>query len=141
MGNLCIKCNTIHIFFFITLLHELICIYKKTNIYNNAITFTKNNDFKLSNGTKHVHQSKLYLEHAHWRKGFLQLLLLKVCESFLLRQSKKTCSVLWSVWASFAFLQRRRSNKYCFEEVKLISYIQLLSLMCQSANLVWNIVV
>ena len=32
-------------FFFITLLHELLCIYKTTNIYNNAMV----EDFKLQN--------------------------------------------------------------------------------------------
>ena len=31
--------------FLITLLHELLCIYQKTNIYNNAIV----EDFKIQN--------------------------------------------------------------------------------------------
>ena len=33
--------------FFITLLHELLCIYKKTNIYNNAMI----GDFKIQNAS------------------------------------------------------------------------------------------
>ena len=35
----------LYIYFFITLLHKLLCIYKKTNIYNNAMI----EDFKIQN--------------------------------------------------------------------------------------------
>ena len=37
---------------------------------------------------------KLQQHHTRWRKSFLQLLLLKVFDSFLFRQSNKTCSIL-----------------------------------------------
>ena len=40
----------------------------------------------------------------------MQLLLLKVCESFLLRQSTKTCSILWSKRIVFSFLGKREEN-------------------------------
>ena len=46
-----------------------------------------------------------------WDRLFLQLLLLKACETFLFRQCRKVCSILWSVSVFFAFLEKRRSNK------------------------------
>ena len=46
-------------------------------------------------------------------KGFLQLPLLKVCGSFLFRQSKGTSGILWSVRVFVAFLQVRTQNIYC----------------------------
>ena len=67
-----------------------------------------------------IHRSKLYHWHAHLQKTFLQLLLLKVCETFIFRQSKKLCSILWSIWVFFAFLEKRRSNRYCLWEVNLV---------------------
>ena len=33
-------------------------------------TFRKNNIFQLSHGTKHIHQSKMHLQHTHRRKIF-----------------------------------------------------------------------
>ena len=68
----------------------------------------------------------------------MQLLLLNFCEFLLLWQCKKTWNVLWSVWVFFAFLKKRRPNKYCLWEVNLIkfnSYMQIFSLICQSVNL------
>ena len=52
---------------------------------------------------------------------FVQLLLLKVCESFLLRQSKKTCSILWSAQIFFSFLGKREENLI---QVNLFLYIK-----------------
>ena len=52
----------------------------------------------------------------HSRKSFSSLLFLKVCESFQFRQSKNTCSALWSVWMFFAFLDKRRPNTCCLWE-------------------------
>ena len=40
---------------------------------------------------KNIHRSKLHLQYTHWRKSFLLLLLLKVCESFQFGQSKESC--------------------------------------------------
>ena len=74
-------------------------------------------------------------------KKFFVAAFLKVCESFLLRQMDKTCSALWSLWVLFAFLEKRRPNKYCLREVNLVSCMQIFSLICQCVNLVWNIVV
>ena len=61
----------------------------------------KGNILQLSHGIKNIYQSNSYQEHTHWTEGFPQLLLLKVCGAFLFRQSKKTCGLLWSVWAFF----------------------------------------
>ena len=44
----------------------------------------------------------------------MQLPLLRVCGSFLFRQSKKTRGILWFVWVFFAFLKVRRRNKFNF---------------------------
>ena len=52
-------------------------------------------------------------KHTHWKKGFLLLLLLKVCGLLLFRKSKKTFGILWSVWVFFAFLGIKGLNKYC----------------------------
>ena len=52
-----------------------------------------------------------------------------------LRQSKKACSILWSVWVFFAFLEKRRPEKYCLLEVNLVYHIQIFSLVCKSVNL------
>ena len=43
---------------------------------------------QLSHGVKNIHRNKLYQQQMRWRESFLQLLLLKVSESFILRQSK-----------------------------------------------------
>ena len=72
---------------------------------------------------------------SHFGKTFLQLLLLKVCETFLFRENKKACSSLWSVSVFFAFLEKRRPKKYFLQEVNLVFHMQILSLMCQSVNL------
>ena len=53
-------------------------------------------------------------------KSFSRLLLLKVCESFLLRHSTQTWSALWSAGT---FLEKRRPNEHCSWEVNLVSYI------------------
>ena len=41
-------------------------------------------------------------------KDFLQLLRLKVCETFLLRQNKKAYSILWSALVFLAFLEKSK---------------------------------
>ena len=69
----------------------------------------KSNVFQLSHRIKNIHRRKLYQQHTHWRKGFLQLVLVKVCGSFLFRQSKKTRGILWSIQAIFAFLEVRKT--------------------------------
>ena len=66
--------------------------------------------FQLSHGIKNIRWSKSYQWYTHLRKTFSQLLLLKICETFLFRQSKKVCSILWSAWALFALLEKRRPN-------------------------------
>ena len=78
-----------------------ICICKKR-------ICIKKNIFQLSYGIKKIHQSKSYPWYTHLGKTFFQLLLFKVFETFLLRWSKKVCSILWSVWA--------RPNRYCLWE-------------------------
>ena len=57
--------------------------------------------FQLSNAIKKIHQSMLYQWYTHFGETFLQLLLLKVWEMFLFRQSKKVCSIL----------EKRRPNR------------------------------
>ena len=64
----------------------------------------KSNVFHLSNVMKKIHRSKGYQYHTHWRKGLLQLLLLKVCRSFLFGQVNER-GILWSVGIFFAFLE------------------------------------
>ena len=81
-----------------------------TNFHNNYV-------FQLSHGIKYIHRSNLHPQHTHWRKYFVQLILLKVCESCRFEQSKKTWSVLYSVWVFFAFIEKNLPNKYCLWEV------------------------
>ena len=47
------------------------------------------------------------------KRFFAVAVLLKVGESFLFRQSKKTCGILWSVRVFFGLSEKRRPNKYC----------------------------
>ena len=84
---------------------------------------------------KNIHRSKLHLELTHWRRIFLQLLLLKVCELFRLRDTKKLEVYFGLYESSFTFIEKRRPSKYCSCEVNLTSYIQLYSLMFQDVNL------
>ena len=63
---------------------------------------------------------------------------LKLCGSFLFRQSKNTNSILWSVWVFLAFLEVKRLNKYCLWEANLVFDIWVFGLMWQSVNLLWK---
>ena len=47
------------------------------------------------------------------KRFFTVTILLKVCELFLFRQSKKTCDILWSAGVFFGLTEKRRPNKYC----------------------------
>ena len=78
------------------------------------------------------------MNNIHTEETPKQLLNLE-CESFLLKQNKKTCIILRSVWVFFGFPENRRPNRYYLWEVNLFSYIQIVSLMCLSVNLSWNI--
>ena len=59
----------------------------------------------------------------------------------ILLDSKKTCSILWSVWDFFGFPEKRRPNKCCSGEVNLFFYIYIVSLICEKVNLSWKIAV
>ena len=52
-----------------------------------------------------------------WKKGFLQLLQLKVCMLLLIRQSKKNLYIRWSVYILSTFLEKRGTNKYWLRKV------------------------
>ena len=71
----------------------------------------------------------------------MELLLLKVCGSFIFRQSDKTCGIPWSVWVFFAFLEVRRLNKYCLWEANLVFYRNILvwcdkvKICCEKKNI------
>ena len=54
----------------------------------------KNNVPQLSHGMKNIYRSEVVTMTYTLRKSLLQLLLLKVFELFLIKQSKKTCSIL-----------------------------------------------
>ena len=41
----------------------------------------------------------------------------------------------------FAFLQKRRPNRYCFREEHLVFHMQIFSLMCQSVKLLSKVAV
>ena len=109
--------------------------------YNNmAVNKTQNNDklvWKIKPASFHM-ELKSFTEASctnnikHWRKSFLNLLLLKVCELFHYRSRKITCSIVWFVWVFFAFLEKGTLNKYCFWE---IFYLKIFSLMSQSVYL------
>ena len=97
----------------------------------------ENNVFQLSHVIKNIHWNKFYQLHTHRRKGFLELLLLKVCGSFLFRQSeKKTSGSLWSVRVFFTFLEKRRLNKYCLWEANLVFYMNIFALIRLSAKFI-----
>ena len=53
---------------------------------------------------------------------------------------KKVYSILWSVWDFFAFLEKKRPNRYCLWEENLVYKfcIQISGLMCQNVKLFWK---
>ena len=79
-----------------------------------TINFFKNNVFQLSHGIKNIEASCIYTQ---WSKFFLQLLLLKVCESFRLGQLKKPEVHFGLYESTFTLIEKRRPNKYCLFEV------------------------
>ena len=88
-----------------------------------------------SYGTKNIHRSKLHLQHTNWSKNFLQLLFLKVCESFKFGQIKKL-EVYFGLFESpFTFIEKKRPIKYCLCKANLISYMLVFNLMGQDVNL------
>ena len=93
--------------------------------------FYKNSVFQLSHCRKNIHRIKLYQNHTHWRNRFLQLQLLKVCESFLFGESKKMI-ILWSVRVFFTFLEKKKASKYALQEANLFFYMYIFTLMCHS---------
>ena len=71
----------------------------------------------------------------------MQLLLLKVWESFRFGQIKKLEVYFGLYEFSFTFIEKKRPNKYCLCKVDLISDMQVFSLMGQYVNLVRKIAV
>ena len=61
---------------------------------------SQNHDKLLEKIFQNIHLSKLHLEHTHWRKLFLQLLLLKVCELFRFGHVKKLEEVYFGLYES-----------------------------------------
>ena len=110
-------------------------------VANLWVTIFLKNVFQSSHGIKNIHQSKLYQWYTHLGRTFLQLPLLRVWETFHFRQSTKVCSIILSTWVFFAFLGKRRRNRYCLREEKLVFHMQIFSLMWQSVNLFWKIAV
>ena len=77
----------------------------------------------------------MHLQHTNWSKNFLQLLLLKVCESFKFGQIKKL-EVYFGLFESpFTFIEKKRPIKYCLCKANLISYMLVFNLMGQDVNL------
>ena len=56
-------------------------------------------------------------------ESFLQLLLLKVCESLRFEQIKKLEVYFGLYEPSFTFMEKRRPNKHCLCKAELISYM------------------
>ena len=73
------------------------------------------------------------------KKGSLQFLLLKLCKLFLFRRSKKTCSILWSVWVFSGFPKKIDQIIPFMRSTYVFLYAS--SLMCLKVNLSWKIAV
>ena len=56
------------------------------------------------------HLSREVVPITYTLESFSQWLLLKVCESFLFRQSKKTCGLLWSTRVFLGFPEKKKQN-------------------------------
>ena len=84
---------------------------------------------KITSSSYHMEQktsigaSCTYNIHTHWRKRFLQLLLLKVCGSFRFWQIKKFEVHFGLYESSLTDIGKGRPSKYCLCEVNLISYM------------------
>ena len=57
--------------------------------------------------------------------------------SFQAKQIKS--SILWSATLLFAFLEKKKPNKYCLWEVNLNIYMKIFRLMYQSVKLSWKL--
>ena len=53
-------------------------------------------------------------------KDFFAAATFKGLWDILFKQSKKVCSILWSVWAFFAFIEKKRPNRYYLWEENLV---------------------
>ena len=79
--------------------------------------------------------------YTHLGKIFLQLLLVKVCETFLLRQSKNASGILWFVWDFFAFLGKRNQIDSVHENKTWFSICRYLVWCAKRVNIFWKITV
>ena len=69
----------------------------------------------------------------------MKLLVLKIDLWFLFRQSKKSCSILWSVGMFLAFLERARPSKHALLEINSVFYRKVFSVMTQNLDLFGNL--
>ena len=77
-----------------------------------TMNFYKKHCFSVVAWNKHdLSKQTVPITYKLEKKFFAAAILLKVCESFLFRQSKKACNILWSVWVFFGLPEKRRPNK------------------------------
>ena len=67
------------------LLQKIYNLVVEKSLHKQRKAFLKKVIFQLLRRIKNIHWSKLYEKYTRWRKRVLQLLLVKGCESFLLR--------------------------------------------------------
>ena len=90
---------------------------------NVTINFSKNNIFHLSYWMKKLLLKQDVATICTLEKNFyVALVLFKVSESFLFRESEKPCTFLCSVLVFFGFQEKKRPNRYYLWEIKLFSY-------------------
>ena len=96
-----------------TNLWTTINLYKKQFVP--VITWNKKHSLKQV-GINDIHT---------WERLFLQLLLLKFCETFLFRQSNKVYNILWPVRVFFPFLEKRRPTDTGYGETFSFPYVDI----------------
>ena len=97
------------------------------------ISMLKKYFFQLSHGIWNVHWTKLHQWYTHLGKNFCQLLLLKVCETFEMFSDRvKKLRLYFGLYFFFAFLEKRRPNRYCLQNENLVFYLKMFNLICQS---------
>ena len=116
-----------------TLVSKKMTIWQLKKSYNNNKLLEKITPPVITLNKKHSSKQVASVTYT-LEKKCLQLLLLKVCESFRFGHIKKLEGYFGLYESSFTFIEKRRPHKCCLCKVNLISYTQVFSLMGQDMN-------
>ena len=108
-----ILCN-LHNFYHICII--IVCIIGVTNSCSHLLETIFKNIYRLIKNwlqllIANMHSESFRVLKIPFIKKNVEHSSVKVCETFLFRESKKACSIPWNEWVFFECLERRRPNK------------------------------